>query len=67
MTPFFIFPVNAGDQRGSLSNVARLALIASAWWQLSYKLDPVSSTVCYEMMKFCTGSVQDRFTMILGQ
>ena len=26
MTPFFIFPVNAGDKRGSLSNVARLAL-----------------------------------------
>ena len=29
MTPFFIFPVNAGDKRGSLSNVARLALKAA--------------------------------------
>ena len=27
-------------------------------WLLKGKLDPVDSTVCYEMMKLCTGSVK---------
>ena len=34
-----------------------LHLLPGLWMRRSFKLDPVGSTVRYEMMKLCTGSV----------
>ena len=42
--------LGASDERVGLENTVYLA-------GLSSKLDPVGSTVRYEMMKLCTGSV----------
>ena len=33
-------------------------------YQVKHKLDPVGSTVRYEMMKLCTGSVEDIYAFI---
>ena len=38
-------------------NIVKDQLLSIAHWKALNKLDPVGSTVRYEMMKVCTGSV----------
>ena len=51
--------VEDDKKKPETGNLEEKCCFQSNGWRRKKKLDPVGSTVCYEMMKLCTGSVED--------